>query len=354
MKQQHFRVIGLMSGTSLDGLDVAVVTFIVDEAHYNFFINQAATLPYSEVWHAKLKGAHLLSAPDLKALDAEYGSWLGEVVCDFIAKNKIEKIDFIASHGHTVHHQPEKKATVQIGNGPELAKISGLPVICDFRLQDVLLGGQGAPLVPIGDALLFSEYDACLNLGGFANISFEKNGKCLAFDICAANIVLNHLAQQLGHDFDEGGNLARSGNLLPDLLSELNALPYFQQKPPKSLGREWTDAAVLPLLNSDYKNEDLLHTFCVHVAQQIGTVCKNGGLKKVLVTGGGAFNQFLMDEMRNQTNAQFILPEGELITHKEALIFAFLGLLRWLNRPNCLASVTGAPADHSSGRIYSI
>ena len=354
MNQQHFRVLGLMSGTSLDGLDIAVVEFSVNDSRYSFSIKKAATLPYSETWYANLKNAHLLSAAALKKLDAEYGSWLGEVVRDFIIRNKIQGLDFIASHGHTVHHQPEKKITVQIGNGPQLAKATGAPVVCDFRVQDVLLGGQGAPLVPIGDALLFSEYDACLNLGGFANISFEKSGKRLAFDICAANIALNPLAQRLGHDFDEGGNIARSGNLLPDLLGELNSLAYFGQKPPKSLGREWTDAEVLPLLNSRYKSEDLLHTFCVHVAQQIGIVCKNEGLKNVLVTGGGAFNRFLMDETRGQTRTEFILPEEELITHKEALIFAFLGLLRWLDRPNCLASVTGAPADHSSGRIYSI
>jgi anhydro-N-acetylmuramic acid kinase len=354
MNQTHFKALGLMSGTSLDGLDIALVAFQADGSRYTFTILKTETLAYNERWFTDLKNAHLLDELALKKLDAAYGAWLGEVVQHFILNNKIDGLDFIASHGHTVHHQPEKKITVQIGNGPQLAAATGLPVVCDFRLQDVLLGGQGAPLVPIGDELLFADFDACLNLGGFANISFAQHGQRIAFDVCAANIVLNYLAQKLCLAYDDGGAHARSGTLLPELLAKLNSLPYFGQQPPKSLGREWTDAEVLPLLEGRFATEDLLHTFCIHIANQIAMVCRQAELKTVLVTGGGAFNLFLMELLNAGSETKFILPEGELITHKEALIFAFLGLLRWLNQPNCLASVTGAPANHSAGRIYKL
>jgi anhydro-N-acetylmuramic acid kinase len=354
MNQQHFRVLGLMSGTSLDGLDIALVEFTVGANDYSFSIACAETISYPKEWLDSLKNAHLLSVTQLAELDHAYGTFLGETVLQFIQEKNLLNIDFISSHGHTVHHQPEKKVTVQIGNGPELAATTGLPIVCDFRVQDVLLGGQGAPLVPIGDALLFPEYDACLNLGGFANISFEQNGKRIAFDICAVNIVLNHLAARLGLAYDDNGDLARSGKLIPEVFEALNALPFFTLPPPKSLGREWTDAVILPLLLEHYSTPDLLHTFCEHAAYQIAQICLPFSEKQILATGGGVFNVYLIERMSALASRKFTIPNTEIVTHKEALIFAFLGVLRWLNRPNCLASVTGAPSNHSSGRIYSV
>lgn len=351
-KQQKFRVLGLMSGTSLDGIDMALVEFTVQENAYSFSIKYADTLEYSSIWLSELKLAHLLTPKKLAELSAAYGTYLGETVKQYIHQNDLTEIDFISSHGHTIHHQPDKKITVQIGNGPEISKITGLPLVCDFRLQDVLLGGQGAPLVPIGDALLFPEMDACLNLGGFANISYTQKGQRIAFDICAVNIVLNHLAGRLGLAFDNRGEIARSGKFIPKVFEELNAQPFFALPGPKSLGREWTDAHILPLLNEGHPTPDLLHTFCEHAAYQIAHVCIPLKTKQILATGGGVFNSYLLERMSAQARQSFIIPTREIVTHKEAMIFAFLGLLRWLNLPNCLASVTGAPANHSSGRIY--
>ncbi len=352
MNQQQFSALGLMSGTSLDGLDIAWVTFTVLPNGYNWKINAVETIDYPNDWENKLRDAHTLTPGELTNLDAAYGGFLGEAINEFISNKEITQLDFIASHGHTVHHQPENRITVQIGNGPQIMRKTALPVVCDFRVQDVLLGGQGAPLVPVGDALLFAKMDACLNLGGFANISYEKEGKHIAFDICPANIVLNQLANQLGLDYDFNGEKARMGNLIPDLLEGLNALSYFNQKPPKSLGREWVDENVLPLINTKNEVQDVLHTYCEHIAMQIANSVKEINGNQILVSGGGAFNSYLNERMKAHTKVNFILPNNDIVTHKEALIFAFLGLLRWIGKANCLASVTGAVSDHSSGRIF--
>jgi anhydro-N-acetylmuramic acid kinase len=239
-----------------------------------------------------------------------------------------------------------------MGNQPQLAQLLGLPVVCDFRKQDVNYGGQGAPLVPIGDALLFKKFSSCLNLGGFANVSFSKNKKTIAFDIGAVNTVLNLLAQQLNKPFDEGGKLARSGQCITPLMARLNAIDFYQKKPPKSLGIEWVNAVVMPLLVefNTSKTEDLLTTYTLHIAKQIGQQFKKEDT--VLVTGGGAKNTYLLECIKKNSEAQFILPEDEIIDFKEALIFGFLGVLRLRNEINCLASVTGASKDHSSGTIF--
>ena len=351
MNQQELRVIGLMSGTSLDGLDLAHVLLQVNHKHYTYQLLHTETIPYDAIWKARLANAPALPLNQLRVLDAEFGTWLGEQVLAFLLENDIHKVDLIASHGHTVFHQPEKRITLQIGNGPELCHVTNLPVVCDFRLQDVLLGGQGAPLVPIGDALLFSDYDACLNLGGFANISYQSGKDRIAFDICPVNIVLNELAKKLGKDFDENGTLARKGTLDNNVLAALNALPFYHQNPPKSLGREWVEQSLWPLLHG-MKAEDGLRTVVEHAAEQIALATKHLSGKKMLVTGGGAFNALLMERISALNKMQIHIPEAKLITQKEALVFALLGALRWKGEANCLASVTGAPVNHSSGRIY--
>jgi len=351
MNQPKFNVLGLMSGTSLDGLDICYSQIWKVNEKWHFSIIHAETIAYSEAWKTGLQNAHLLADKDLKGLSSQFGLFLGEALIDFMERNVVSDLDFIGSHGHTVLHQPEKKITLQIGNGPEIFNKTGIPVICDFRVQDVLLGGQGAPLVPIGDELLFADYAACLNLGGFANVSMRNDGKRIAFDICPVNIVMNALSEKLGHAYDINGNIARSGNLIPNLLEELNGLAFYTQHPPKSLGREWLEENILPLLIGYTNIPDVLRTFCEHVAFQIAAILRpiNG---EILVTGGGAFNGYLIARINALSKKNLLVPDEKLVNFKEALVFAFLGVLRELNEVNCLSAVTGATRNHSSGRVY--
>jgi len=342
-----FQAIGLMSGTSLDGLDICFVKF-EKQTSWSFEIIKAETIPYSKELEDQLKNSIYLSPEELLELNSEYGFYLGKAVKNFIEKHQIENIDLIASHGHTVFHQPQKKFTLQIGDGRAIKIETGLPVIYDFRSQDVLMGGNGAPLVPIGDELLFSAYDACLNLGGFSNISLKVNNKRIAFDIAPVNIVLNKLAQQFDKNFDENGDLARTGKINDTLLLQLNSLEFYQRSHPKSLGIEWCHENILPLFG-DIETVDILATFTEHTAQQISNVFNAHHLKNVLCTGGGAFNQYLIEKIRNKTNTELIIPTKELIEYKEALIFAFMGGLRLNNEINVLSSSTGSSHDHSSG-----
>ena len=346
-----FHALGLMSGTSLDGLDICHASFEKDEyGKWNFQILQAFTFPYSETWENKLRNAIHLSAEAIFELNAEYGFYLGEKVQEFIKKYSLSNIDFISSHGHTVFHQPQKKLTVQIGDGRAIKLLTNIPVIYDFRSQDVLMGGNGAPLVPIGDELLFSEFDACLNIGGFSNISFKENGKRIAFDICPVNIVLNDFAKQSGKEYDENGDLARNGIINDELLSALNSIEYYQQDPPRSLGMEWVSKNILP----KFENENpatILATFIEHAAIQISNIFNQYQIKKVLFTGGGTYNSFLVERIKTKTETEIIIPEKELIDFKEALIFAFMGVLRMTNENNVLSSATGSSRDHCSGII---
>ena len=345
----NFHALGLMSGTSLDGLDICHAFFEKNEVgKWNFKILHASTFPYSETWENKLRNAIHLSAEELFELNSEYGFYLGQKAQEFIEKYSLENITFIASHGHTVFHQPQKKFTVQIGDGRAIKLLTHIPVIYDFRSQDVLMGGNGAPLVPIGDELLFSEFDACLNIGGFSNISFRENGKRIAFDICPVNIVLNHFAKQLGKEYDENGHFARNGTVNDNLLSALNSIEYYHQNPPKSLGMEWVSEQILP----EFKNENpttILATFTEHAAVQISNIFNKHQIKKVLFTGGGTYNSYLIERIKSKTQTEIIIPEKELIDFKEALIFAFMGVLRMKNENNILSSATGSSHDHCSG-----
>jgi len=342
--------IGIMSGTSLDGIDLVYVEF--DSNNYqNFNILHSETVSYSKEWKFTLQEAIHFSSDRLLELDLNYGDLLGTTVNKFVANYQITKIDFIASHGHTVLHEPKKGRTLQVGNGQVIANKTNKKVVCDFRTQDVQLGGQGAPLVPIGDELLFADYDYCLNLGGFSNISYHTKGKRIAYDICAVNIVLNKYAKELGFDFDDGGQIAASGSILTFVSKELKALSYYQKEAPKSLGLEWVQEHVFPkLVASDANPADILRTFTDHIAWAIANELPEGAT--VLVTGGGAFNTFLIAEIKRYKKVNLILPEVTLINFKEALIFAFLGLLRVDNQVNCLKSVTGARKNHSSGEIF--
>ena len=350
MNKNEIFTIGLMSGTSLDGIDLVYVKF-KKVSYKDFDILHSETISYPKKWKSALQNAINFSSDELKFLDIEYGAFLGAVLNEFIDKYQIQNIDFIASHGHTVLHQPEKGVTLQIGNGQVIANDTKQKVICDFRTQDVKLGGQGAPLVPIGDALLFSDYEYCLNLGGFSNISYAKEGERIAFDICPVNIVLNRYANKLGLAYDASGDIASKGKLNQQLLDKLNSLKFYQQKPPKSLGLEWVKEHIFPLIDDlEMDISAILRTFVAHIACQISKIIKENN--SVLVTGGGAFNSFLMHQIEISLQHKILLPKKELIDFKEALIFAFLGLLRFDNQVNCLSSVTGAKYDHSSGMIF--
>lgn len=341
--------IGLMSGTSLDGLDICLAEFEKQDK-WTFQILKAETIPYSEDWENKLRHSIHLSAEDLLELNSEYGFYLGRQVKEFIHKHQLENISLIASHGHTIFHQPQRKFTLQIGDGRAIKLETGLPVIYDFRSQDVLMNGNGAPLVPIGDELLFSEHSACLNLGGFSNISLHSDGKRIAFDIAPVNIVLNHLAQQINKSFDENGELAQKGKINEALLNDLNALDFYQNSHPKSLGIEWCHEHIFPALKN-IETLDALATFTEHTSQQIANVINKNNIKNILITGGGAYNSFLIEKIRSKTQAEVIIPKKEIIDYKEALIFAFMGVLKLNNEVNVLSSATGSSYDHCSGVI---
>ena len=346
-----------MSGTSLDGLDIACCTFEQNGESWSYKIEDAVTFKYNEEWSKKLTSIHNTSAYEFALANTEYGYYVAEKVNEFISEKNIKGIDLIASHGHTIFHQPEKNFTFQLGSGAAIAGRTGITTVCDFRSLDVALNGQGAPLVPIGDALLFSGFEYCLNLGGIANISFpspqeEGSGVRSAFDICPVNLVLNTLAQTLGKNYDSEGDFARSGSLNNNLLEKLNNLDFYKTTGAKSLGREWVEQVFFPVLNSfEISAEDKLNTVCEHIALQIAKHAKDA-TSKMLVTGGGAYNSYLMERLKIYTQTEVIIPNNQTIEYKEALIFAFLGLLRFEQKNNTLASVTGARTDSIGGAIY--
>lgn len=352
MGENEYHVIGVMSGTSLDGIDLVAVKFVYNES-WHFEILNAETVDYNEKWREILGGLVSNSMDTLKEIDADYTKYLSEKINDFISKYSISNIDAVCSHGHTALHQPESKLTYQIGNLPILSKFLNEKVVCDFRVQDVALGGQGAPLVPIGDKLLFSEYDYCLNLGGFANISMDLNNIRIAYDVCPLNIVLNHYVKQLGLNYDDEGQLASTGTVNSELLKSLNGLEFYKEGFPKSLGLEWVNSFVFPLIDRfQLEVRDILRTCIEHMAIQIASQIKTITNASVLVTGGGVFNTFLIQRIKVHSNSLIIMPSEKVIDFKEAVIFGFLGVLKLRNEVNCLQSVTGASKDHSSGKIF--
>lgn len=346
-----------MSGTSLDGLDIAHCHIYREKENWKFKILQTKSIDYDAKFSKYLKNSVQLSAVQLLQLHNEYGEWLGLQTKNFIKKHSLQ-LDFIASHGHTVHHQPDKGITFQIGSGQHLANTCNEKVICDFRTNDVALGGQGAPLVPIGDQLFFGEYDFCLNLGGISNVSFVKNGKRIAYDIGLANMILNHTTQKAGLLYDKGGEIAGKGTVNSSMLNQLNELEYYKLPFPKSTGYEWFAEKVVPIVDKTKDNlENKLHTAIQHISETVAHQLKINSEKKeskVLVTGGGALNTFMMKCLGEKLgkSIQLNIPPKKLIEFKEALVFALMGALRDRNEVNCLKSVTGASKDSSSGVIY--
>ena len=349
-KMNSLTILGLMSGTSLDGLDLALCEFWNNEQKFCYRIIQTQTFEFSEDLRTKLRNLFEGSALFLCQVEVEFSNFMVQCVNRFLESAE-KKPDYVASHGHTVFHQPEKGLTKQIGNGAILAAKTGISTICDFRTTDVALGGQGAPLVPIGDAMLFQQFDGCLNLGGIANISKKSNNILNAHDITLCNIPLNFLAEQCGIPFDEDGKLAQKGTVHVELLDALNQPNFFSKNSAKSIGFEWFSEYFRPLLHSfSISFEDKIRTVCEHIAIQIAHNLT--GLKTVLVTGGGAKNKFLIHRIREKTDTKLIIPNDQLIDFKEALIFAFLGYLRVHEKDNCLQSVTGASKNSVGGAIY--
>ncbi len=351
-----YKIIGLMSGTSMDGLDIAYCTFQYN-GRWQYDMPECCHVPFPHDLYKKIIQVYAGTAAELTETDHLLGDWFGKQVARFMKERSVQP-ELIVSHGQTIFHRPELGYTLQIGNGWSIWKHCGVPVINDLRSADMALGGQGAPLVPVGDHLLFDDYDFCLNLGGFSNVSYEVSGGRIAFDISPVNIVLNLLSQRLGKPYDEGGKIAASGNLDIDLFEQLNALSFYHKQPPKSLGMEWVEQFVLSMMDPDKSADILLHTFTRHAAFQVAHSIRNAGLqgqRRVLVTGGGAYNDFLIDCMSEYTGEQtrFIVPDPKLIDYKEALVFGFLGLLKKLNKANVYAYGTGAQRDTSGGVLYS-
>lgn len=346
---KSYYAIGLMSGTSLDGLDICYAKFTFS-LRWEFEILATETIEYTNDWKQKLAKATTISSASLLNLDKEFAEFSGKKVQEFIVKHAVQKLDLIASHGHTVFHQPEKGFTLQIGDGRRIAEITNKTVVYDFRSQDVILGGQGAPLVPIGDELLFSEYDCCLNLGGFSNISFKKNTKRLAYDVSPVNIILNYLANQKGMRYDIDGKIAKSGTINEKLLISLNKIAFYSKKHPKSLGIEWVEKEITPLLRENLDSvENKMATIVEHIAIQISYHLNNH--KRILCTGGGALNNYLMERLRKHSSGDLIIPSEIILNYKEALIFAFLGVLKIEGQTNVLQSVTGARKNHCAGMV---
>ena len=350
-----------MSGSSLDGLDIAHVQLEEVRGKWSYQLLNCACVPYNKEWEEQLSSAANISVADFLRLHTSYGRYLGITVNQFIVENGLEhEVHFIASHGHTVFHEPENKTTFQLGDGASIAAITGLPVINDLRMADIALGGQGAPIVPIGDKLLFGDYDYHLNIGGIANITLTENGQPLAFDICPANQALNALAAREGKTMDEGGAMAAGGRLLGGILDELDKAGYYQKAPPKSLSNEAArDMAFPALLESRHNNYDLLHTATIHIVRQITAAISSHPCGKenatLLATGGGAFNTFLTSELIKALaplNITVTIPPAEVVKYKEALVMALIGTLRWREEINVLSSVTGSSRDSIGGALW--
>lgn len=345
-------IAGVMSGTSLDGLDIALCEFSQVHGQYKFRLICAETIEYSDEMKNLLATAQFLPGKDLIRLNNLYGEYIGTTVHDFLNKHYL-KAEYISSHGHTIFHDPISKTSLQVGNGAYICSSSGISVVSDFRTLDISLGGQGAPLVPIGDKLLFGDFSSCLNLGGFSNISYEQDNQRIAYDICPVNFILNALAIKEGAEYDFNGNFGKQGNVDKALLSCLNELPFYSMSPPKSLGREWVEKQIFPLIeNATCSNFDKLRTVYEHIALQISGDLNKLAMGNVLLTGGGAKNAFLINLLREKTKNQILIPDDNLVDFKEAIIFGFLGYLRISGVNNCLSSVTGAIKDNCGGVIH--
>ena len=355
-----YRAIGIMSGSSLDGLDIAFVEFQENAGRWTSEIVEAACYPYTTAWMDRLKNAITMSALDYQLLHVDYGHYIGQQINAFIKEFALDyKVALVASHGHTSFHVPARKMTAQLGDGAAIAAETGLPVVSDLRSLDIAFGGQGAPIVPIGEKLLLGDYAYFLNLGGIANISVNAE-RYIAFDVCAANRVLNMLANEKGKAYDDGGQMAASGNVQETLLTQLNELDYYQKPFPKSLANDFGTDTVYPMIRqANLSTEDALRTYTEHIVRQIAnaipTTSHSSTGSNMMVTGGGALNTFLIERLTSilkNAGINVIVPESKLVNYKEAMIMALIGVLRWRQEYNVFSSVTGAERDSISGALW--
>lgn len=356
-----YKVIGLMSGSSLDGLDIVYTSLEESRGVWKFDIHEAACIAYEEEWTEVLRHANTLSVPEFLKLHTKYGHYLGQKVNEFIEQHSLQhQVHFIATHGHTAFHEPQHQTTFQLGDGASLAAATGVPVISDLRSLDVALGGQGAPIVPIGDKLLFGDFDYWLNIGGIVNITAKKEDNLIAFDVCPGNQILNALAEREGKLMDEEGLMAQQGVVLGNVIEQLNRQEYYNRQPPKSLSNEAARDLIFPImLESAHTTNDLLRTTVQHIAQQVTNAVKQfpttNADAKMLVTGGGAFNNFMIEQMKEAlqpTGVSVVVPYEQVVKYKEALVMALIGALRWREETNVLSSATGASRDSISGTIW--
>lgn len=351
MIQRSFIAIGLMSGSSLDGLDIACVQFEFINTTWEYKILHCSCIPYPQFLYEQLIQARNISSIELYRLHSRLGTYFGQCVTDFIKKNQITNIDLIASHGHTIFHEPHNNVSVQIGCGAAIAASSGIKTVCDLRSSDIAYGGQGAPIVPIGDRLLFNTFDAWINIGGICNITLKKDANTfIAYDIGVANQILNYYSKQVGKEYDENGTIAASSTINKELLEALNQIDYYNQVPPKSLDNGFRHEIISLIDRYTISVQEKIATYTYHIALQIAAQCKN--IKQVLVCGGGAHNTFLIQTIKAHTTATIVCPDATLIDFKEAIVMAFIGVLRICEIPNVYASVTGASNDSCNGAIY--
>jgi anhydro-N-acetylmuramic acid kinase len=356
-----YRAIGLMSGSSLDGLDIVFAEFTEQGGQWAFEIKAADCYAFEREWSNRLRTATELPAYDYLLLHTSFGKYLGEQVNRFIdAYGLHHQVQLICSHGHTVFHAPEKGMTAQLGDGAAIAAVTGINVVSDLRAVDVALGGQGAPIVPMGEKLLFPDYSLLLNIGGIANISHRQEDQYVAFDVCAANRVLNMLAAEQGLSYDKDGGMAAQGKVLTGVLDTLNSLSYFHAAHPKSLANEFGTKEVFPLLPKD-NIPGALRTYVEHIAIQVKNAVESvspelpSPNRQLLATGGGAHNRFLMERISDHLaslNTSVIVPAKDIVDYKEALVMALLGILRWREQNTVMCSVTGAKRDSIGGAVW--
>lgn len=345
------RVLGIMSGSSLDGVDMALCDFLEKDSALDYDVVACGSAAFPEELHDRLLRISSSSAFTFAETHAMLGGFIGEQARSFLAGH--EPADLISSHGHTAFHQPKSGFTAQIGCGAQIAAKTGLPTVVDFRSMDVALGGQGAPLVPIGERDLFSGFDAYINLGGIANISVHRNGQVTGTDVCFCNQPLNYLAALAGKSYDADGAMARVGSIDEGLLALMVDLPCITTTPVFTLGREYFEQELMPLLQVDNLSiQDRLATSVEHTARLLAEYMENKSITRCLMTGGGAFNGFLMERLRARTSVELVVPDERTVAFKEAIIFAYLGWLRWHGRPNALSSVTGSSRDSIGGALY--
>lgn len=343
------RVIGVMSGSSLDGLDLALCSFVHDAGRWTGRIDRARTEPFPPDLQERLRGAMDATALEAARLHRDLGDHIGRACRAMAAGGTVH---LVSSHGHTLFHRPAEGLTAAIGCGARIAVRSGIATVCDLRSTDVALGGQGAPLVPLAERLLFPGREAFLNLGGIANLAVHRQGT-VGYDVGPCNQALDLLAREAGRPYDADGALARAGTVNDRLLAALEALPFYRQAPPRSLGREWFEAEMRPLIDvPGLPLVDRLRTVSEHVALRIAAELERHGVREVLVTGGGAHNTLLLERMRALSGAVLEVPGPLLVDFKEAYLFALLGLLRWRGEANAAASVTGAGRDSVGGALY--